>query len=77
MPWMVKWAGPFPPYVDTAEGAHFRCVDGHDYVDLCLGDTGAWPATARPRRSRRSSARSAAASPTCSRPRMPPGSARS
>jgi glutamate-1-semialdehyde 2,1-aminomutase len=41
MPWMVKWAGPFPLYVDAAEGAHFSCVDGHDYVDLCLGDTGA------------------------------------
>ena len=33
--------GPFPPYVESAAGAHFRCVDGHDYVDFCLGDTGA------------------------------------
>jgi glutamate-1-semialdehyde 2,1-aminomutase len=41
MPWMVRWAGPFPPYVDAASGAHVTCVDGHDYVDLCLGDTGA------------------------------------
>jgi glutamate-1-semialdehyde aminotransferase len=41
MPWMVKWAGPFPPYVERASGAHFRCVDGHDYIDFCLGDTGA------------------------------------
>jgi glutamate-1-semialdehyde aminotransferase len=41
MPWMVKWAGPFPLYVDVAAGAHFTCVDGHDYVDFCLGDTGA------------------------------------
>jgi glutamate-1-semialdehyde 2,1-aminomutase len=41
MPWMVKWAGPFPPYVAAASGAHFSCVDGHDYVDFCLGDTGA------------------------------------
>jgi len=41
MPWMVKWAGPFPPYVEAAAGAHFMCVDGHDYVDFCLGDTGA------------------------------------
>jgi glutamate-1-semialdehyde aminotransferase len=41
MPWMVKWASPFPPYVEAASGAHFRCVDGHEYVDLCLGDTGA------------------------------------
>jgi glutamate-1-semialdehyde 2,1-aminomutase len=41
MPWMVKWPGAFPPFVDVAEGAHFRCVDGHDYADFCLGDTGA------------------------------------
>ena len=41
MPWMVRWAGPFPPYVASAAGAHFTCVDGHDYVDFCLGDTGA------------------------------------
>jgi glutamate-1-semialdehyde 2,1-aminomutase len=41
MPWMIKWAGPFPPYVASADGAHVTCVDGHDYVDLCLGDTGA------------------------------------
>ena len=41
MPWMVKWASPFPPFVESAKGAHFRCVDGHDYVDFCLGDTGA------------------------------------
>ena len=32
---------PFPPYVESASGASFRCVDGHDYVDFCLGDTGA------------------------------------
>ena len=41
MPWMVMWAGPFPPYVETASGAHLTCVDGHDYIDFCLGDTGA------------------------------------
>ena len=41
MNWMVKWAGPFPLYVDAASGAHFTDVDGHDYVDFCLGDTGA------------------------------------
>ena len=41
MSWMAKWAGAFPVYVAEAKGAHIRCVDGHDYVDLCLGDTGA------------------------------------
>jgi len=41
MNWMTKWAGPFPLFVDAAEGAHFTDVDGHEYVDFCLGDTGA------------------------------------
>jgi glutamate-1-semialdehyde 2,1-aminomutase len=41
MNWMVRWAGTSPLFVDRAEGAHLTCVDGHDYVDLCLGDTGA------------------------------------
>ena len=41
MNWMVKWAGDFPIFVDTAKGAHFTDVDGHRYLDLCLGDTGA------------------------------------
>ncbi|MEO5918645.1 MAG: aspartate aminotransferase family protein [Candidatus Limnocylindrales bacterium] len=41
MNWMIKWAGAFPLYVDVASGAHFTDVDGHDYIDFCLGDTGA------------------------------------
>src|SRR5713101_7618793 len=41
MNWMVKWAGAFPPFVREAQGAHFFDVDGHRYVDFCLGDTGA------------------------------------
>ncbi len=41
MNWMVKWAGPFPLFVDTASGAHFTDVNGHEYADFCLGDTGA------------------------------------
>ena len=41
MNWMSEWASPFPLFVDEARGAAFRCVDGHEYVDLCLGDTGA------------------------------------
>jgi len=41
MSWMLKWPGPFPVFVEEASGAHFRDVDGRDYVDLCLGDTGA------------------------------------
>jgi glutamate-1-semialdehyde 2,1-aminomutase len=41
MHWMVRWAGGFPVYATDALGARFRDVDGHEYVDLCLGDTGA------------------------------------
>jgi glutamate-1-semialdehyde 2,1-aminomutase len=41
MNWMIKWAGPYPLFVEEASGARFRDVDGHEYVDFCLGDTGA------------------------------------
>lgn len=41
MSWMIKWAGSFPVFVTGGQGAHFADVDGHDYIDLCLGDTGA------------------------------------
>jgi glutamate-1-semialdehyde 2,1-aminomutase len=41
MNWMKKWAGAFPIFVKSARGAHFTDVDGREYVDLCLGDTGA------------------------------------
>ena len=41
MNWMVRWAGGFPIFVESASGAHFQDVDGHDYTDFCLGDTGA------------------------------------
>jgi glutamate-1-semialdehyde 2,1-aminomutase len=41
MLWMMRWAGSFPVFVKEAKGAHFTDVDGHDYIDFCLGDTGA------------------------------------
>jgi len=41
MNWMVRWAGAFPIFVEDASGAHFTDVDGHRYLDFCLGDTGA------------------------------------
>ncbi len=41
MLWMVRWAGSFPVFVKGANGAHFTDVDGNDYIDFCLGDTGA------------------------------------
>lgn len=41
MLWMIRWAGSFPVFVKQAKGAHFTDVDGNDYIDFCLGDTGA------------------------------------
>ena len=41
MHWMVRWPGGFPIFASEASGAHFRDVDGIEYVDFCLGDTGA------------------------------------
>jgi len=41
MPWMSEWAGPYPVFAEDAHGARFKDVDGHEYVDFCLGDTGA------------------------------------
>src|SRR4051812_21688922 len=48
---MTEWAGAFPVFVAEAAGARFTDVDGIEYVDFCLGDTGAMtghspPATA-------------------------------
>ncbi|MFI1568603.1 transaminase [Streptomyces sp. NPDC020490] len=41
MTWMNKTAGPFPRYLATARGARVTDIDGHEYIDFCLGDTGA------------------------------------
>jgi glutamate-1-semialdehyde aminotransferase len=41
MTWMNKTAAGFPVYVATARGAQVTDIDGHEYVDFCLGDTGA------------------------------------
>ncbi|MGZ5327045.1 MAG: aspartate aminotransferase family protein [Actinomycetota bacterium] len=40
MNWMTRWSGDHPVFVERADGAHFWDVDGNEYVDLCLGDTG-------------------------------------
>ncbi|HOS97115.1 MAG TPA: transaminase [Deltaproteobacteria bacterium] len=40
MSWMRIWTGGFPVFVDRAEGVYITDVDGHRYLDLCLGDTG-------------------------------------
>ena len=41
MPWMIRWPGGFPVFAAEANGARFTDVDGHEYVDFCLGDTAA------------------------------------
>jgi len=41
MTWMNKTAGGFPIHFESANGARVTDVDGHEYVDFCLGDTGA------------------------------------
>ncbi|MEV8604436.1 transaminase [Streptomyces griseoviridis] len=41
MTWMNKTAGPFPRYLATARGARVTDIDGQEYIDFCLGDTGA------------------------------------
>src|SRR6059058_5829089 len=56
MTWMLKAAGGFPVFLAGAHGARIRDLDGHEYVDFSLGDTGAmagpspepveWPAIA-------------------------------
>lgn len=41
MTWMNKWSGGFPLYLDQAHGNRIIDIDGHEYVDFALGDTGA------------------------------------
>src|SRR5215475_12737868 len=41
MQWMSEWPGPFPPFMTEAQGARLTDIDGHRYIDFCLGDTGA------------------------------------
>lgn len=41
MSWMMKWAGGFPLFFQEAHGSRLVDVDGNEYIDFCLGDTGA------------------------------------
>ncbi len=41
MTWMNMAAGRFPLYLRGARGARLADIDGHEYVDFALGDTGA------------------------------------
>ncbi|WAX56692.1 transaminase [Jatrophihabitans cynanchi] len=48
MTWMNKRAGNFPLFLAHARGARVRDIDGHEYTDFCLGDTGAMAGHAAP-----------------------------
>ena len=78
MPWMTRWPGAFPVFFDSAYGARLTDVDGIEYVDLCLGDTGAMTGHALPQVAEAIArqARGRASPPCCPR-RTRPGSARS
>lgn len=41
MPWMGDWGTDYPIFLDHAEGNRCYDIDGNEYVDFCLGDTGA------------------------------------
>jgi glutamate-1-semialdehyde 2,1-aminomutase len=41
MTWMRMWSGGFPLYHATASGARLVDIDGHEFIDFCLGDTAA------------------------------------
>jgi glutamate-1-semialdehyde 2,1-aminomutase len=41
MNWMTRWPGAWPVVFESAEGARLTDADGNNYVDFCLGDTGA------------------------------------
>ncbi len=41
MAWMAMWVGGFPLYQQRAHGSTIVDVDGNEYADFCLGDTGA------------------------------------
>jgi glutamate-1-semialdehyde 2,1-aminomutase len=41
MTWMNKWSGGHPIYLASAHGNRITDVDGNEYIDFALGDTGA------------------------------------
>ena len=48
MTWMNKKAGGFPIYFDRAHGNRIWDIDGHEYIDFALGDTGAMAGHSNP-----------------------------
>ena len=63
-----RWPGAFPLFVDMATGARFTDVDGLEYVDLCLGDTGAMAGHVPARVDAAIAAQAGAGSRRCCRP---------
>jgi glutamate-1-semialdehyde 2,1-aminomutase len=50
MNWMTRWPGAHPAHVAEATGANVRYVDGNEFIDFCLGDTGGMAAHSHLRR---------------------------
>ena len=48
MTWMNKKAGGFPVYLDRALGNRIWDIDGNEYIDFALGDTGAMAGHSNP-----------------------------
>ena len=48
MTWMNKKAGGFPIYLDCALGNRIWDIDGNEYIDFALGDTGAMAGHSEP-----------------------------
>ena len=70
MHWMRDWSMPFPFLVESRTARRCVDIDGHDYADFCLGDTGSMfgHSPRRRRRGDRAPGRPRA-SRTCCRPR--------
>jgi glutamate-1-semialdehyde 2,1-aminomutase len=49
MTWMNKKAGGFPLYFAKATGNRIWDIDGHEYIDFALGDTGAMAGHSHPK----------------------------
>ena len=49
MTWMNKKAGGFPIYFDRANGNRIWDIDGNEYIDFALGDTGAMAGHSAPK----------------------------
>lgn len=41
MPWMGDWGTEHPIFLEKAQGNKCIDIDGNEYADFCLGDTGA------------------------------------